>query len=351
MEYTVNEISVEICSRLGIKINGKTDGQVVVHCVNPYHIDKRPSCSISLDKGLYHCFSCGSGGSLKNLYYEKTGRSIYRDLGVQRSYSFQPEVEKADLSLVPEVDFRFKGHFIDMNMTELGKNWMKRRGFNIQLLNKLNVRYVKYGRTYKESDPSNKEEWRIYSDMAIIPIYEGGNLLCFEARQLRTEDEWRKHLKSKKITAKEYRKVLYPKNSSTKTLFQYEYLDFNKKLYVVEGLMDLISLRTNDMFENSTTTFGRSIKERQFYLLNKFKEICIIPNNDGPGISALEQFKNKKNVSVLLLPKTVKDVNDVLMKKDPRYNSLQDLLDKNWITEKEIPLEDFNLETYIQSLS
>jgi len=359
MELSINEISVEICKRLNIPIGKKTTGQVVVKCLNPYHIDNHPSCSISLDKGVFNCFSCGHKGSLKNIYYEKFKRSIYKDLGVQRSYDlYQREEEKADLSLLPEVDFKFTGKWFPMDTTDLSKNWMKKRGFNIELMNSLGIKYLQYGRTVKKSDEKNKEEWRHYSEMALIPIYENdGNkniLLCFEARQLRTEEEYFKYLESKNIdiSTKEYKKLLYPKNSSTKTLYKLSELDTEKPLYVVEGLMDLISLRTHPNFQNSTTTFGLSIKERQFYLLSKFKKIIFIPNNDVRGISALEQLKDKNlNVYVLWLPDSVKDVNDILQKKDYRFNNLEDLVNKfNWGS-KITPFDEVDLKTKIDSLS
>jgi len=335
MEYTIQEISVEICNRLNIPLNGKTTGQIVIKCLSPYHIDNRPSCSISLDKGVFNCFSCGYSGSLKNLYYQQFGRSIYKDMGIHRSLIIQPQIEEqADLSLIPETDFKFTGQCFPMYTTELSKSWVKRRGFTLDLMDRLGIKYLKFGRTVKKSDPTNKEEWRSYSDMAFIPIFEEKELLCFEARQLRTEEEWRKHLETKKIEVKDYKKLLYPKNSSTKTLYQFNRLKKNEPLFLVEGLMDLISLRTNSIFQNSTTTFGRSIKERQFYLLSQFKsDIFYIPNNDIPGISAIQQFKDKdlKNVSILPLPNTVKDVNDILQKKDTRFNSLEDLINFGWL--------------------
>jgi len=352
---TDNEIALEICRRLNIPTKGKVTGNVVVKCFNPHHIDNNPSCSLSLDKGIYHCFSCGNSGSLRSLYYEKFRVDIYKDLGVQRNLSlFQvTQEETADFSVPPDIDFAFTGKSYPMDSTELSKRWMKSRGFDIKLLNKLSIKYLKNGKVVKASEPDNRSEWHIYTEMAIIPIYEQNKLLCFEARQLRTEEEWKKHLEDKKIPleGKSYKKVLYPKNSSTKTLYRLEHLDRDKPLYLVEGLMDNISLKTHPLFENSTTTFGRGIKERQFYLLGRFKKIVYIPNNDGPGISAIDQFKKKnmKNVHILLLPKTVKDVNDILQKKDPRYSTLEDLVIKDW-HKNEIHIDNFNVEKSINSL-
>lgn len=357
MEYTINEISIEICDRLGIPRKGKTTGNIVVKCLSPNHVDKNPSCSVSLDKGLWHCFSCGNGGSLTSLYYERTGHGIRRDLGITTTYNLYKTIEEEtpDFNQLPDTDFKLNGQFFPIDSTDLSKNWISKRGFDVDTLNKLSIKYLKFGRTFKASDPLEKSNWRNFSEMAIIPIYEQGKLICFEARQLRSEDEWRKYLQNKNIDDSEkiYKKVLYPKGGSTKTLYRLEYLDTNKPLYLVEGLMDLLSLKTNQYFDNSTTTFGRSIKERQFYLLSKFKEIVLIPNLDIPGLSAIQQFKDKNmtNVKVLFLPfkNNLKDVNDILQKKCQRFNSLQDLIDMNWLDSIQ-DLRDVNIEQRISCL-
>ena len=357
MDLTENEIALELCRRLNIPTNGKTSGNVVVKCFSPYHPDKKPSCSVSLDKSMFHCFSCGYSGSLKTIYKQKYGVSIYKDLGVNRSFSLlQQQEEVIDFSILPDVDFKFTGQLYPLNSTDLSKKWVEKRGFNLEVLDNLNIKYCKFGRTIKESDPADKEEWRSYSDMAFIPIYENKKLLCFEARQLRSEDEWFKHLESKNIdvSKKEYKKILYPKNSSTKTLYRFDYLNRDEPLYLVEGLMDVLSLRTNKLFENSTTTFGRGIKERQFYLLSKFKKIIYIPNLDMPGILAIEQFKKKdmKNVYILCLPKNsgIKDVNDILQGKHKRFKTLENLVNAGWLNKIQ-HIDDFDIESNIKSIS
>lgn len=44
---------------------GRMPRRGMVSC--PLHDDKSPSCSIDLDKGVWHCFSCGEGGDVYTL--------------------------------------------------------------------------------------------------------------------------------------------------------------------------------------------------------------------------------------------------------------------------------------------
>jgi DNA primase len=355
MEYLVSEISVEICNRLGIDIKGKKSGNILIKCLNAYHDDKHPSMSLSIDKGVCHCFSCGYSANLKNLYYEKFGRSIFKDLGIQRSIPLKKqEIYQTNFDDKPLTDFTLTGLRYRPDITDASKAWITKRGFDVQTLEMLKIQYLKYGKIVRTSDPLNKESWMTFHDMMMIPVYEKGKLISFEARDIYDKKHWEEKLKKagKNPDDYTYKKVLYPKFSSVNTLFQLDELDKNSKLYVVEGLMDVISLKTNNKFINSTSTFGASITERQFYLLSQFKEICIIPNNDAPGLAVIKKFQERgdvKNVTVLTLPQTVKDVNDVLQGKDNRFSCIEDMLNMNW-GRGERELSSFNVEKYIEKL-
>ena len=73
-DYFMESVDIfNILNILNIDTKGRTSGNIVVHCPTIGHDDSNPSCSISLDKGLYHCFSCGASGTLASLYKDLTG--------------------------------------------------------------------------------------------------------------------------------------------------------------------------------------------------------------------------------------------------------------------------------------
>jgi len=58
--------------------------QFIASCINPDHEDKHPSMSISLDKGLYHCFACHIAGvtwqkHLENKGSKKSGKQYLKE--------------------------------------------------------------------------------------------------------------------------------------------------------------------------------------------------------------------------------------------------------------------------------
>ncbi|MDB4020210.1 CHC2 zinc finger domain-containing protein [Planktomarina temperata] len=50
---------LDVLSHYGITPTGRGK-QIKINC--PFHTDKTPSCGINLDRGLFNCFSCQSGG-------------------------------------------------------------------------------------------------------------------------------------------------------------------------------------------------------------------------------------------------------------------------------------------------
>jgi DNA primase len=354
-EYNTEYISREILSRLGYR-NLKSGRQVMIKCPSEFHNDKSPSCSVSLEKGVFHCFSCGFSGNLKNLYYKKFGHSIYKDLGIQFSMPLQKqETYLPSFDDRPETDFKLTGTFYNPDETDSSREWIKNRGFDVELLKLLRVQFMKYGKSVRDTEPENKDYWMTYKDCMIIPIFENKVLISFEARTTLSKEKWEQKLIKNKLDPSKYtyKKVLYPKFSSVNTLYKLSELKKDKKLYVVEGLMDVISLRSHPHFQNSTCTFGATITERQFYLLNQFDDICIIPNNDAAGFNSLKKFQERKfkNLTVLTLPNTLKDVNDILQRKDSRWSSLDDLLNNDWIKTKEKNIYIFDIENHYRSLN
>lgn len=45
-------------------------------CLCPFHAEKTPSCVITPEKGLYHCFGCGAKGSIIDWQMNTTGQSL-----------------------------------------------------------------------------------------------------------------------------------------------------------------------------------------------------------------------------------------------------------------------------------
>jgi DNA primase len=348
MEVDQIVISQEILRRLGIPFKPEKSKQMV-SCWE-HGPERTPSLSIDLEKGVFHCFGCGASGTLKNKYYQTFGRSILRDLGLsknqidllQQTYFEQ----SSDFSKIPHADICIEGKGYPISITEAGKKWLKFRGFSENDFKNVRANYYQFGICKKNSDKSNKKEWTYVINRVVIPIYEKGMILSYELRDIMGTTFYEKQLKKRGLLLSDhpYKKLLYPKNSSQNTLFELDKLKKDEPLYIVEGLMDLISLRTHNSFKNSTCLFHCIPSERQYYLLNDFKKIVYIINNDLPGAMGCKKLMERnKNTSFLCVPSTVNDVNDILQRKDKRFSSVNDLIEKyDWLSNIKSSMRDID---------
>ena len=342
-ENDKTNISIEILMRLGAIKAKPTKNQIMIKCLNPSHIDHHASMSVSLSKGVCNCFACGYAKSLSSVYYEKTGTSIYKDLNIENptghlsfAHRFKPNL--ASYEDIPNIDFTFDGSLTSIRDSESALKWASSRGFTPMFCDNNDIKFSSSFSTYQTSDPTNKEEMSFFYNCVVIPIFEKNRLISFEARDTMGKEAWKQRMIKKGITnfdEKSYKKVLYPKHSSINTLFQYEKLDTNKPLYITEGLMDMFSLRTSEVFKNSSCLFHCNPTERQIYLLKKFPKIIYIVDNDIPGwracLKLLEAIPGK--VEFLRPPERpgIKDINDILQGKDSVLHTVQDLVDLGWL--------------------
>jgi hypothetical protein len=333
------KLSQEILKRLKVKFNAtKIKQNITCWSHSP---DRHPSLSIDLEKGIYHCFVCGDSGTLKQKYYTTFGRSILRDLGLSQSeidllrINNENEI-KADFNVPPESDIKFEGRLYPITITDAGKNWLKLRGFKEKDLKNIHASYCQNGVFKQFSDPTNKKEWIYCFNRIIIPIYENHTIISYELRDIMGITHYEKQLKKKGLTLDDhpYKKLLYPKHSSVNTLFDIDYLNTEDTLYIVEGIMDLISLRTYPTFKNSTCLFHNIPTERQYFLLQRFPKLIYIVNNDIPGLMGCKKLMERNSsTSFLTVPDTVNDVNDILQKKDQRFSSIKELVENwNWLS-------------------
>ncbi len=315
--FSRHEISQYVINSLGLKSKsnvGFSTVQMQFHC--PFHTDRTPSMSINLSQGIYHCFSCGKGGSVESLYRDLTGTSLSKVLGIPKDQFSTYAFSNRNLSFSDD-SLSLKNVYINIDWTafedgysnEISKEFLKKRGINKDVALSMNFKYTE--KTYINNT--------LFARRLIIPIYENKKLIAVEGRKIFEEDNGPK--------------VLYCKNGTVNSLYDIDNLDRTKDLYVVEGLMDLAVLRGHPLFRNSTSIFGANLTKRQISLLEGFSRVIIIPDNDAAGENTVTQLKNSNldNVYTLRLPKELKgfplkDVGDL-----PKINLNVDyLLRRKW---------------------
>lgn len=85
-----DDVTSSILDYYCIDYNPNLDQQSIL-C--PVHDEDNPSCSLNLDKGLFHCWSCGAKGNMINLIMEMGGIEL-RAIGfVESAQLYQVRVQ------------------------------------------------------------------------------------------------------------------------------------------------------------------------------------------------------------------------------------------------------------------
>ena len=328
---TEREINEQIVLRLGISKSVKHNS-IMGHC--PFHTDKHPSFSVDLDRALCHCFSCGYNGKLRGLFREITGHSINKELGIKWEAQDEAtfvnpfkETIKEDLSATPDVHIALDGAFIPVDKDPDVCKYLMKRCIPVSVAKSMRMSFATMARSFDTFEPNNKDQMVYFTKRLVIPIYERGKLLSCEGRDIYGKEYYYNMLRRKGLDPDEheYKKCIYPRGASTSTLYDIDKLDSSRRLYFVEGIMDLAVLRTDSFFntKNSTAIFGASISERQRYFLKQFDFTYIIDNDLAGFLSlrrlmeSLKEAPVKRDWKFVVPPfhdQGVKDVGDIPVK-------------------------------------
>ena len=328
---TEREINEQIVLRLDISKNVKHNS-IMGHC--PFHTDKHPSFSVDLDRALCHCFSCGYNGKLRGLFREITGHSINKELGIKWEAQDEAtfvnpfkETIKEDLSATPDVHIALDGAFIPVDKDPDVCKYLMQRCIPVSVAKSMRMSFATMARSFDTFEPNNKDQMVYFTKRLVIPIYERGKLLSCEGRDIYGKEYYYNMLRRKGMNPDEheYKKCIYPRGASTSTLYDIDKLDSSRRLYFVEGIMDLAVLRTDSFFntKNSTAVFGASISERQRYFLKQFDFTYVIDNDLAGWLSlrrlmeALKEAPIKRDWKFVVPPfhdQGVKDVGDIPVK-------------------------------------
>ena len=314
-ELSRREISLKVISELGIRsptrLNGSTDNWM---CQCPFHEDNHPSMGIDLNRGIYHCFSCGRKGKMESLYKDFTGIDLFPKNGKMDAFTKFSRPTFEYQYHVPKRKTVYLNYdpnsFVPALSSDRCIDYLKRRGINLELAEKA-------GFLYAEDTSINTTK---FNDRLCIPVYERKRLVSMEGRRLNLDGLGPK--------------VLYPKNTSVDLLYDIDNLNLDCDVFAVEGLMDLFVLRSCSFFSNSTSIFGANVTKRQLEQISKCKRFIYIYDLDDAGKKTVEQLRNSglDNLYILRIPSSykgvaLKDVGDF-----PKAGlSVEDLLNRKWL--------------------
>lgn len=291
---------LKILDDLGIPYANGGSQNVVIRCVNPHHIEKKPSMYIHKETGLINCFGCHTKGHILQL--------VQNTLNINK------------FELVKYLEKYTKGGVTESEVTNaLMENFRKRLETSMGVMPAVQATVPEYipehrditANLYLEKVRGFTLEEIIYWKMAECTVapYKGWIYIPIYMNELYRGYFLRSTYDSRKLYGKHPRRdILFGFDSAN---------DFDKPLYICEGIFDMIYLRR--MGVQSVAILANIITDEQLTILKKYKKIVLVPDMDANlrGMhlvhSALPLLYSSL-VTVMVLPR-----------KDPAESTLEEL--------------------------
>ena len=274
----------------------------------PFHNEKSPSFSVSPDRQIFHCFGCGVGGNVYTFLMKIEGITFKEAIETlaEKANIQLPVLENGQDSIREELKAKvykvkeFTAEYYHQNLykptAKIAQEYIKKRKLNKETLESFRLGYSgKFDELYKalkqqgfgekeilESGLVNKNANGTYIDRyrnrLMFPICDArGKVIAFGGRVL--DDSKPKYINSPENVVYSKGRHLFGLNLAKK--------EATKKLLIVEGYMDVISLHQRGV-KNVVGALGTALTEQQGWLLRKTTEQVILGfDADGAGQTAI----------------------------------------------------------------
>lgn len=278
-------------------------------CVCPFHDDHSPSMSVSEEKQIYKCFSCGATGNVftfvseyENVPFIDAVRIVAEKCGMQLSDTtyksnvspvFKEEHEIMELTqkifqnnlrtsagaealdylkkrgLTEEIIKEF-GIGLSMDSNDALKTLLSKKKYDVKKLIDIGLVNTVNGKLYD-----------MFSRRITFPLWDkDGNIVGFSARIYRGEKNVSKYMNSRESKIFKKGETLYNYHKAKDAAKR------EKAIIVVEGFMDAIRI-SNIGIKNVVALQGTAMTEQQIALLKKLRvKVILCLDNDNAGLLA-----------------------------------------------------------------
>lgn len=273
----------------------------------PFHNEKSPSFSVSPDKQIFHCFGCGVGGNvitfiskIEGLGFKETIEVLAErakiELPIDNNADNSKEELKAKVYKVNAYAAEYYHKRLFESRSKMGQEYVKQRKLNMETIESYKIGFSgNFDELYKELRKQGFHDEEIlesglvnktdngkyidrYRNRLMIPIFDVRNrVIGFGGRVL--DDSKPKYINSPE-------NIVYSKGRNLFGLNVAKKGDI-KKLLIVEGYMDVISLHQRGI-TNVVAALGTALTPQQGWLLRKNTEQVILGfDSDGAGQTAI----------------------------------------------------------------
>ena len=269
--------------------------------VCPFHEDHSPSMSVSKDKQIYKCFSCGAAGNVftfvknfENISFLEAVKIVADKIGYNINIKTEKKTNSNHLEYeIFDYSLKFYENYLNTKDGQKAKEYLIKRGiddkaikiFNIGLApsknsvlsNILEKKYDK--KILNELGLINIDGANIYdsfTDRIIFPIHDlEGNPVAFTGR-IYNDSNKAKYFNSRESKIFKKGQLFYNYHRALPNIKE------KREVVVVEGNMDAIRMDLNG-FSNVIALMGTSLTKDQIDIIKKLhsKTILMLDNDDA----------------------------------------------------------------------
>ena len=257
--------------------------------VCPFHDDHSPSMSVSPEKQIYTCFSCGATGNVftfvseyEHISFIEAVKLLGNKLGYNLTTHEKIDTKSGDYKIY-EIASKFYQNNLNSSLGKKAIEYLENRGLNRETikkfgiglsLNKSSLTELLINKGIKldkliELGLSNTMSNDLFLNRIMFPLYDlNGNVVAFSGRIYNIKD------KSKNINTKET--SIFKKGN---LLYNYhnarEHLKKNDYVIIMEGFMDVIRASTVGI-NNCVATMGTAFTKEQANIIRKMTDNVIL---------------------------------------------------------------------------
>jgi DNA primase len=287
--------------------------------VCPFHDDHSPSMSVSKEKQIYTCFSCGATGNAFNFIMDYEHVSFLESVkiaaskaGIDIKIDTNTKVNDNKLYEIYEVSSKYFQNNLSSNMGLNAREYLNNRGINDQVINEFKI-----GLSLKEKDNLTnlliKKEYKandlvdlglsskspdgyhdMYHNRIMFPLWDlTGKVVGYSGRVYNGEDT-SKYINTKETVIFKKGEMLYNYHRAKDKARQ------KQTVYVMEGFMDVIAAYIVGV-DNVVATMGTAVTKEQANLLKRIaKNIVLCFDGDDAGKKAAYACSNELlNIGVI----------------------------------------------------
>ncbi len=307
--------------------------------VCPFHDDHSPSMSVSPDKQIYTCFSCGATGNVftfiqdyEHISFLEAVKKISLEVGINIGINIETNKKKNDLVEYNILNLAQK-YFVNNLNSSVGLDaieYLKKRKINNELIEKFgiglalnenkNLSNFLINKGYSEDLLkiigliNDDGSYDIFRNRIMFPIHDHlGQIVGYSGRIYHNEDQ-AKYVNSKSSLIFKKGEILYnyhlAKDEARK----------NKYVILVEGFMDVIRLSSVGI-NSAVALMGTALTNDQINLLKQLKtKVIVCLDNDEAGenatLSVGDQLLKAKIETYIIRLSDYKDPDEYISNKD-----------------------------------